>query len=156
VLGAERLGLAAARGGVAAEDVVATRAVPGADNSAMDGFAVRADDVASAPARLRIVGSAPAGSELGRPIEPGTAAKTFTGSIVPPGADTVVKVEDTEEADGMVTVRVALQRGANVRPRGEDVAPGATVLARGTVVGPADLGVLASIGRTTLAVHRRP
>jgi molybdopterin molybdotransferase len=156
VLGAERLGLAAALGHVAAEDVVAARAVPGADNSAMDGFAVRAADVASAPARLRIVGSVPAGSLLERAIEPGTAAKIFTGSVVPAGADTVIKVEDTEEADGMVTIRVTAKPGANVRPRGEDIAPGATVLARGTVVGPADLGVLASIGRTALAVHRRP
>src|SRR5262245_37744554 len=122
----------------------------------MDGFAVRGDDVARAGARLRIVGSAPAGSLLARPVEAGTAAKIFTGSVIPDGADTVVRVEDTEEADGFVTVRVSLKRAANVRPRGEDIAPGATVLAPGTIVGPADVGVLASIGRAALAVYRRP
>src|SRR5262249_51719321 len=102
----------------------------------MDGFAVRGADVASAPARLRIVGTAPAGSLLERAIEPGTAAKIFTGSVVPAGADTVIKVEDTEEAEGTVTIRVTAKPGANVRSRGEDIAPGATVLAQGTVVGP--------------------
>jgi molybdopterin molybdotransferase len=156
VLGDERVLLGEACGRVASEDVVSARAVPAADNSAMDGFAVRADDVARAGARLRIVGSAPAGSLLGGPVEAGTAAKIFTGSVIPDGADTVVKVEDTRAADGFVTVAVALARGANVRPRGEDVAPGATVLRAGTVVGPADVGVLASVGRATVAVRRRP
>jgi molybdopterin molybdotransferase len=156
VLGAERVVLAAALGRVAAEDVVSARAVPGADNSAMDGYAVRGADVATAPARLRVLGTIPAGSLLARAVEPGTAAKIFTGSVVPDGADTVVKVEDTDEADGVVTVRVPMATGANVRARGEDIAPGATVLARGTPLGPADLGVLASVGRATVAVHRRP
>lgn len=156
VLGAERVTLLDAAGRVAAEPVVSARAVPAADNSAMDGIAVRGDDVASAPARLRLVGSAPAGSLLAAPIEPGTAAKIFTGSVVPDGADTVVRVEDLDEADGWVTVRVRVVRGANVRRRGEDVTPGATVLAPGTVLGPADLGVLASVGRATVAVRRRP
>src|SRR5262245_44360256 len=122
----------------------------------MDGFAVRGDDVATAPARLRIVGSAPAGSLLPGPVEPGTAAKIFTGSVIPDGADTVVRVEDTEQADGIVTVTVPIKHGANVRPRGEDIAPGATVLAAGTRIGPADVGVLASVGRATVAVRRQP
>jgi molybdopterin molybdotransferase len=156
VLGAERVTLADACGRVAAEAVTSARAVPGADNSAMDGFAVRGDDVARAPVRLRIVGSAPAGSLLAGPVEPGTAAKIFTGSVIPDGADTVVRVEDTEEADGVVTVRVPIAHGANVRARGEDIAPGATVVVAGTVLGPADVGVLASIGRASIAVHRRP
>jgi hypothetical protein len=99
------------------------------------------------PARLRIVGSAPAGSLLGGAVEPGTAAKIFTGSIVPDGADTVVRVEDTSEADGVVTVTVPIKHAANVRKRGEDIMPGATVLRAGTLVGPADVGVLASVGR---------
>ena len=156
VLGDERVLLSEACGRIATEDVASGRAVPAADNSAMDGFAVRAADVAQAGAKLRIVGSAPAGSVLERPIEAGTAAKIFTGSVIPDGADTVVKVEDTETADGVVTVAIALQRGTNVRPRGEDIAPGATVLRAGTIVGPADVGVLASVGRATVAVRRRP
>jgi molybdopterin molybdotransferase len=156
VLGAERVTLADASGRVATQDVVSARAVPSADNSAMDGFAVRGADVVTAPARLRIVGSAPAGSLLGGAVEPGTAAKIFTGSIVPDGADTVVRVEDTSEADGVVTVTVPIKHAANVRKRGEDIMPGATVLAAGTLVGPADVGVLASVGRATVSVFRRP
>jgi len=156
VLGDERVLLGEACGRVATEDVTSNRAVPAADNSAMDGFAVRSDDVAHASARLRIIGSAPAGSLLAGPVEAGTAAKIFTGSVIPDGADTVVRVEDTESADGFVTVTVAVKHGANVRPRGEDIMPGATVLAAGTMVGPADVGVLASVGRATVAVRRRP
>jgi len=156
VLGDERVLLGEAVGRIATEDVTSARAVPAADNSAMDGFAVRADDVAQAGARLRIAGSAPAGSMLGHPVEPGTAAKIFTGSVIPDGADTVVKVEDTETTDGVVTVKIALKRGTNVRPRGEDIAPGATILRPGTMIGPADVGVLASVGRATIAVRRRP
>ena len=153
VLGDERVLLSEACGRIATEDVTSARAVPAADNSAMDGFAVRADDVALAGARLQLAGSAPAGSLLGHPVEPGTAAKIFTGSVIP---DTVVKVEDTETTDGVVTVKIALKRGTNVRPCGEDIAPGATILRAGTIVGPADVGVLASVGRATIAVRRRP
>jgi molybdopterin molybdotransferase len=156
VLGAERVLLAAAAGRVAAEDVVSTRAVPGAANSAMDGYAVRHADLASTPARLRLVGTEPAGTVLATAVEPGTAVKLFTGSVLPPGADTVVRVEDTEERDGTVVVARAPARGANVRDAGEDVRPGQVVVAAGTVVGPADVGVLASVGRATLLVHRRP
>jgi molybdopterin molybdotransferase len=156
VLGAERVVLGEACGRVAVEDIVSTRAVPAADNSAMDGFAVSGDDVARAPARLRIIGSAPAGSLLDGRVDAGTAAKIFTGSVIPEGADTVVRIEDTEQADGVVTVTVPVKAGANVRPRGEDIAPGATVLRAGTLVGPADVGVLASVGRATVSVRRRP
>lgn len=156
VLGAERVLLGDALGRVAADDVVSCRAVPAAANSAMDGFAVRAADVAEAGARLRIIGSAPAGSLLGGAVEPGTAAKIFTGSVIPEGADTVVKVEDTEETGGVVHVRIAAKAGNNVRNAGEDVAPGAVVLAAGTPIGPADLGVLASVGRASVSVVRRP
>ena len=156
VLGAERVTLAESCGRVATEAVTSLRAVPSADNSAMDGFAVRGADVATAPVRLRLVGSAPAGTLLAGRVEPGTAAKIFTGSIIPAGADTVVRVEDTDEADGVVTVRVVVKPGTNVRSRGEDIMPGATVLAPGTIVGPADIGVLASVGRAVVSVRRRP
>jgi molybdopterin molybdotransferase len=156
VLGTERVLLGAAAGRVAAEDVVSSRAVPAAANSAMDGFAVRGDDVRTAPARLRLVGSAPAGTLLDLSVEPGTAAKIFTGSVVPDGADTVVRVEDTDERDGTVTVRVPVRSGANVRLAGEDIERGAVVLPAGTVIGPPDLGVLASVGRATVTVRRRP
>jgi len=156
VLGAERVTLAQSCGRVATEAVTSLRAVPSADNSAMDGYAVRGADVATDPVRLRVVGSAPAGSLLAGRVEHGTAAKIFTGSIIPAGADTVVRVEDTDEADGVVTIRVAVKPGTNVRSQGEDIRPGATVLAPGTVVGPADIGVLASVGRAVVSVRRRP
>ena len=156
VLGAERVGLAAALGRVAAEDVRSTRAVPAAANSAMDGYAVRHADLAALPARLRIVAVEPAGTVVDRAVEPGTAIKLFTGSVVPTGADTVVKVEDTEASGDIVVVRAAPGPGANVRAAGEDIAAGSTVVGRGTPLGPADVGVLASVGCATVLVHRRP
>jgi molybdopterin molybdotransferase len=156
VLGAERVGLAAALGRVAAEDVRSTRAVPAAANSAMDGYAVRHADLATLPARLRIVAVEPAGTVVDRAVEPGTAIKLFTGSVVPVDADTVVKVEDTQASGDVVVVGAAPARGANVRAAGEDIAAGSTVVARGTPLGPADVGVLASVGCATVLVHRRP
>jgi molybdopterin molybdotransferase len=156
VLGTERVAMVDAAGRVAAEDVVASRLVPAAANSAMDGFAVRHADLSSVPSRLRIVGVEPAGSVTDAVVGPGTAVKLFTGSVIPAGADTVVKVEDTEERDGHVTVRAAPRPRANVREAGEDVRPGQVVVGAGTSLGPADLGILASVGRATLVVHRRP
>jgi molybdopterin molybdotransferase len=155
-LGLERVALVDACGRVAAEDVVSSRAVPAAANSAMDGFAVRAEDVAAPRARLRIVGSVPAGSVRAEALAPGTTVKIFTGSVVPPGADAVVRVEDTETAGDDVVVTVGHRRGANVRLAGEDVAIGATVVRTGQDLGPADVGVLASVGRASVAVHRQP
>ncbi|MFN8544845.1 MAG: gephyrin-like molybdotransferase Glp [Candidatus Binatia bacterium] len=156
VLGVERVGLADALGRVAAADVTSARAVPSAANSAMDGYAVRGADVAASGARLRVIGVQPAGSVSATPVEPGTAMKIYTGSVVPPGADTVVKVEITEERDGVVLVREAVVPGLNVRHAGEDVQPGAVVVLAGTVLGAADLGVLASVGQANVVVHRRP
>src|SRR5207247_2536060 len=154
--GDERVLLAEALGRVAAADVVSARAVPAAPNSARGGLAGRHADLASVPARLRVAGVEPAGSVVDAPVARGTAVKLFTGSVIPPGADTVVKVEDTEERDGWVVVRAAPAPGANVRPAGEDIRPGQVVVAAGTAIGPADLGVLASVGCATLVVHRRP
>jgi molybdopterin molybdotransferase len=156
VLGTERLPLAAALGRVAAADVVSTRTVPAAANSAMDGYAVRHADLGSVPARLRVVAVEPAGTVVTETVAPGTAVKLFTGSVIPPGADTVVRVEDTEQHEEIVVVRTAPPRGANVRAAGEDLRPGQAVVAAGTVLGPADLGLLASAGRPTAVVHQRP
>ena len=154
-LATERLSLVDGCGRVAAEAVASARAVPNAANSAMDGYALRHAD-AAAGARLRVVGVIPAGTVRTEPVVPGTAVKIFTGSAVPPGADAVVKVEDTEEQGGVVTVHVAVPPGSNIRNAGEDVAPRQVVLAPGAVIGPADVGVLASVGRSTVVVHRRP
>jgi molybdopterin molybdotransferase len=156
VLDTESAALEEAAGRVLAESVVSARAVPAAANSAMDGFAVRGADVAAPGARLAVVGSVPAGSVRETALAAGTAVKIFTGSVVPPGADTVVRVEDTTTTGDVVTVTVAVPPRANVREAGEDVAIGAEVLRAGDVLGPADVGVLASIGRARVRVHRRP
>src|SRR5262245_13207918 len=156
VLGAERVALGDALGRVAAADVIATRAVPAAANSAMDGYAVRAEDVRQPGARLRVTGTAPAGTVLTTPVAAGTAVHIYTGSVIPPGADTVVKVEVTRETDGVVEIKEAVAARANVREAGEDIAPGAVVVARGATIEPADIGVLASVGQATVVVHRRP
>jgi molybdopterin molybdotransferase len=156
VLGTERVPLDAAAGRVAAEPVTSTRAVPAAANSAMDGFAVIGADVAAAGATLSIVGTVPAGTVRAAPLVGGTAVKIFTGSVMPPGADTVVRVEDTTTAGDGVTVTTSIAQGANVRHAGEDVSPGAVVARPGDVLGPADVGVLASVGCATVVVHRQP
>ena len=156
VLGAERTAILAALGRVAAEDVVSRRAVPAAPYSAMDGYAIRHADVSAAPARLRVVAVEPAGTVVSTVVEPGTAVKLFTGSVIPSGADAVVRIEDCEEDGERLLVRTPVPHGANIRARGEDVEPGHVVLARGTVVGPADVGVLASVGRSNVLVHQRP
>ena len=156
VLGAERTAILAALGRVAAEDVVSRRAVPAAPYSAMDGYAIRHADVSAAPARLRVVAVEPAGTVVSTVVEPGTAVKLFTGSVIPSGADAVVRIEDCEEEGERLVVRTPVPHGANIRATGEDVEPGQVVLARGTVLGPADVGVLASVGRSTVLVHQRP
>src|SRR5262245_53327103 len=99
-LGSERVGLTSALGRVAAEDVHSQRTVPPAANSAMDGFAVRHADLADTPVTLRVIAVEPAGTVTVARLEPGTAVKLFTGSVIPAGADTVVRVEDTEERNG--------------------------------------------------------
>jgi molybdopterin molybdotransferase len=156
VLGAERTLLSAALGRVAAESVVSPRAVPAAPNSAMDGYAVRHADLATVPVGLRIVAIEPAGTVVGAALEPGAAVKLFTGSVIPAGADTVVRVEDTDESEGTVVVRAAPALGANIRAAGEDIRPGRVVVEAGSVVGAADVGVLASVGRATVLVRQRP
>jgi molybdopterin molybdotransferase len=156
VLGTERVLLPDALARVAAEEVTSARAVPAAANSAMDGYAVRHADVASVPARLRVVAVEPAGTIVRDAVEAGTAVKLFTGSVIPPGADTIVRIEDTEEERGTVTVRHAPRPGADIRAAGEDIRPGQVVLAPGTTIDPADVGVLASVGRATVLVRQRP
>lgn len=145
-----QLPLACAVGKVLAQDEVSPLAVPVDDNSAMDGYAVCAAE-ASRP--LRISQRIPAGA-VGAPLKPGTAARIFTGAAVPPGADAVVMQENCAERDGIVTVRGSVAVGENIRPRGQDIARGATVLSRGRRLRPQDLGLLASIGRDRVTVFR--
>jgi len=159
-LPAEVVATADALGRVLAEPIASTRTLPPADCSAMDGYALRADDLTgatrAAPRRLRVGFEVPAGRSAPRPLGPGEAARIFTGAALPVGADSVVMQEDVEATDGEVACFAAPAPGEHVRPAGEDVRAGEVVLAAGTRLGAAQLGVLASLGRTVARVHRRP
>jgi molybdopterin molybdotransferase len=144
----------AANGRVLARDQVAPLDVPAADNTQMDGYAVRAADCAGGAAVLRIAQRIPAGS-VGQPLEPGTAARIFTGAPIPPGADAVVMQEQCEADGDRVTVRHAPHAGEWIRRAGEDVRAGAVVLAAGARLRPQELGLAASIGLARLPVRRR-
>jgi molybdopterin molybdotransferase len=140
-------------GRVLATPLTATVTVPPLDNAAMDGYAVRAAEIAEGgvlPVSQRI----PAGS-LGQPLAPGSVARIFTGAPVPEGADTVVMQEDTEVVESGVRFLRRPKSGQHVRRAGEDIRPGQTVLVAGDRLGPAQLGVIASCGVTSLPVFRR-
>ncbi|MEW5769251.1 MAG: gephyrin-like molybdotransferase Glp [Pseudomonadota bacterium] len=142
----------AALGRVLAQELVSAVDVPPLDNAAMDGYALRAADWREGewlPVSQRI----PAGS-LGAPLAPGSAARIFTGAPVPEGADTVVMQEDTESGEAGVRILRAPKPGGHVRRRGEDIRIGQAVLVPGTRLGPAQLGVAASVGATELTVYR--
>lgn len=160
----DRVPLSAALGRALAESLVSRVALPPWDNAGMDGYAVRRDDVVGAaeatPRQLTVIGTSLAGSEAtGLPaVERGTAVRIMTGAPVPPGADAVIRVEDTDGGTDRVIItsgRDAAGRG-NIRPRGEDVAAGAPLFAPGTTLRAAHLGVLASCGIATVSVARRP
>ncbi|MCZ8112473.1 MAG: gephyrin-like molybdotransferase Glp [Betaproteobacteria bacterium] len=154
---AETVSTFEARGRVLAAEVRATIAVPGADNSAMDGYALRCADVPAAGAVLPVSQRIAAG-HVGQALQPGTAARIFTGALVPEGADAVVMQEQCEALDGGAAVRVNTvpAPGLAIRRRGEDVAEGAVVLAPGLRLQPQALGLAASVGVATLPVLRRP
>jgi molybdopterin molybdotransferase len=145
---------------VLAEDVVSPVELPPWDNASMDGYAVRADDVRGASAQhpvvLPVAATIAAGGRAERAMTAGETMRIMTGAPIPAGADSVVRVEDTD--GGTVHVRITSDRdaGRNVRPRGEDVARNTVVLARGERIGPAHVGMLASVGRARVHVHRRP
>lgn len=163
VLEAEERPLLAAAGQVLAEDIHAGYDVPPLDNSAMDGYAVRAGDLIGAspakPCCLPVSGVAAAGSRPGR-LAPQAAMRIMTGAPVPEGADTVVMFEDTDETerspDGRIGIRRQLPAGVNIRRRGEDIARGSIVLHRGITLRAAEIGVLASLGHQKVSVIRRP
>ena len=145
-----------ALGAVLAEDARADHDVPPFTNSAMDGYAVRSADVATAPARLTVVGDIAAGASPTRAVGPGEAMRIMTGAPLPEGADTVVRVEDTDNGRDRVTIQVATQRGVSVRRQGEDLRAGEAVISEGTVLRAAEIGVLATTGRSRVRVVRRP
>ncbi len=159
-LGAETASISDARGRVLAEGVRSTRRLPPADNSAMDGFAVRSADLVSAsaehPVALEVICEIPAGGSAERALRAGEAARILTGAPVPPGSDAVVMQEDTTRDGDRVKISVSPQPHAHIRDAGEDVEIGDQVLAPGALVGPAEIGMLASLGRSVVSVHRRP
>jgi molybdopterin molybdotransferase len=157
----ERRGLREALDLVLAEDVDSPMDLPPWDNSAMDGYALRAADVTGATRErrmtVRVVETVPAGRFPRRPLAPGEATRIFTGAPIPAGADSVIRQEDTDVLpDGGVAVLDDRDVGRNIRHRGEDIRKGDRVLAARTALGPAQLGVLASIAHGTPLVHRPP
>ncbi|HEX3222325.1 MAG TPA: gephyrin-like molybdotransferase Glp [Nocardioides sp.] len=144
----------------AAEDVHAAVALPGFDNSAMDGYAVLHADVASAseqhPVHLPVVGEIGAGQATLLAMSPGTAVKIMTGAPVPAGADSVVPYEWTDRGVAQVVISQAPEQGQHVRPQGQDVAVGDLLVAEGTVLGPRQIGLLAAVGRPSVRSRPRP
>jgi molybdopterin molybdotransferase len=145
-----------ADGRVLAQDLVAELQVPPQDNSAMDGYAVRCADVLEPGTLLQVTQRIPAGSQ-GQPLQPMQAARIFTGAPIPPGADAVVMQEDTQTPqEGLVQIQIKPAPGMAIRRSGEDITRGRLVLAQGVRLGPAELGLAASIGLNQLSVRARP
>ena len=156
----EAVALSAALGRVLAEDVASADDVPGFDNSAMDGFALRCADVraasTAAPATLRLVGESRAGRPYEAQLGAGEAIAISTGAMIPAGADSVLRVEDAVTDGAELRVVAPLPRGKEIRRAGEDIRAGDTVLAAGSRLGPAELGVAASTGIAELVCARQP
>lgn len=152
--------IAEALGMVLAETVVADEAIPPFANTAMDGFAVRAADTIGAtkesPVSLPVVGTIAAGSVAKRPLEAGEAMRIMTGAPVPRGSDAIIMVELTRPNGFDVDLLAEVPVGNHVRPAGDDIQKGTEILHPGTVIGPGHLGVLASLGRQSITVYRRP
>lgn len=159
-LGLERVGLLDALGRVLGEDVAAPRDIPPKDNSAMDGYALRWEDTRGAirerPAVLKVIEDLPAGAVPRKKVGRGQATRIMTGAPLPEGADAVVRVEDTEKDGRMVRILVEAEAGLDIRRAGEDVREGETVLLRGDVIRAAEIGMLASLGRSFVSVYQRP
>lgn len=159
----ERIPLEQAMGRALAQDVVARYELPPWDNSGMDGYAVRAADVRGATpgesVRLRVTGAVLAGGDSGPEVHDGEAVRIMTGAPVPQGADSVVRVEDTDrESDAPDVVQILGDRdvGRNIRPRGQDMKQGATVVRRGHAIGPGQVAAITAAGALDVEVYRRP
>src|SRR5579859_1193470 len=153
VLGAELVGIADSVGRVLAEDIIAPAPLPAFPSSAVDGYAIRAAD---AGRMLRVVGESAAGRPFDQALSAGTAARILTGGVVPEGADAVVMVEDVKIDGETVAVPHSVHAGTNYHKVGDDVRTGERVLAAGTQLGAAEIGLVASIGMPRVSVRRRP
>src|SRR5574339_466296 len=162
----ETLSLTGCSNRVLAQEIVAANDLPPFDNSSMDGFAVRAEDIraatAASPRRLRVITDIPAGSQPTISLGPGEAARIMTGAPIPEGADAVVPVEDTDfnnrdagtPAPAEAQIFKPAKPGANIRPRGMDILAGNVVLQTGRLLKPQDLGLLAMLGFANILVYR--
>ena len=160
-LGCEKVGLLDALDRVLGEDIIAPRDNPPWNNSAMDGFAVRWDDIKkeheiTKPAELKIIEDVAAGDVATKSVGRGEAIRIMTGAPVPGGADTVVRVEFTEPSETTVRIFQPEPQGANIRPKGEDVKEGECIIAKGTQLRPAEIGMLAILAKSFVLVHQRP
>ena len=159
-LGTERISITVALGRVLAEEIRSPRDIPGFDNSAMDGYAVRAADVADAsesnPIALHVLETVGAGVMPSARVAAGQAVRTMTGAPLAEGADAIVPVERTRGTDTAVEILAPAEHGAFVRPRGEDLRRGERVMGAGRALSPADLGMLASLNRSMIDVYRKP
>jgi molybdopterin molybdotransferase len=156
-LAAETVALDAAEGRTLAEPLAARRTQPPFDASAMDGYAIRAADLVAAPARLRLIGTAAAGTGFGGSVGPGEAVRIFTGAPVPAGADAVLIQENAEASgSGTIVAREAVKRGQFVRPAGLDFRAGAALLASGRRLGVREIALAAAMGYAAVPVRMRP
>jgi len=155
-LGTETVGLCNAVGRVLAESIQSGRTIPPLDNSAMDGYAVRAEDTQRVPSTLQVRETIPAGHHASGTLQPGDAMRIFTGAPIPAGANAVVMQEYTEASEGQVTILKAPKPGDHIRPAGSDVLPTTAIAPEGARLRPPLVGMLAAIGRTQIRVRRRP
>jgi molybdopterin molybdotransferase len=159
-LGLEKVNLLDALGRVIGEDIVASRPIPPKNNAAMDGYALRSADIRGAsrerPVVLNVVEDIPAGAIPQKSVGQGQAARIMTGAPVPDGADAVLRMEDTEKDGQTVRVFVEVPAGQDIRLAGEDVRPGETVISHGDIIRPAEIGMLATVGRSFISVYQKP
>ena len=160
VLGRERIHILESLGRVLAQDAIAIRDVPSFHNSAMDGYGLRHEDVigatSSKPARLKLIGESPAGRPFKGQVGPGETVQVMTGGVVPEGADSVIKVEDTEREGAEINCFKDPGIGAHIRRKGEDVRAGEVVLDVGAIIRPPEVGMLSTLGHAYVHVYQRP
>jgi molybdopterin molybdotransferase len=159
-LGAEKVSILEALGRVIAEDIYANRDIPPLDNSGMDGYGVRSEDIRNAdqnhPVRLEVIGDLPAGFISTRKVGMGEAIRIMTGAPIPRGADTIIPIEYTKKEDRFVAIFKAVLSGEYIRRAGEDVKKGEQVISSGDLIHSTEVGMLASVGRSFVSVYQRP
>jgi len=159
-LGPEKVSLLEALGRVIAEDIYANRDIPPLDNSGMDGYAVRSEDIRNVspdrPIQLKVIEDLPAGFISSKILKKGQAIRIMTGAPIPKGTDSVVRVEDTRKENGSVAILRAVAPGKNIRKAGADLRKGDRVISIGDFIRPAEVGILASVGRSFVSVYQRP